>query len=97
MTTPSLHRTAVVLASVILLQGSAAGGTERTRGTGIYPGRASEYSGPTLVSGGQESRNLALGRTARHSSSYDYNLTAQLATDGIISEGDAAWFRLLQD
>ena len=28
-------------------------------------------------------RNLALRRAAKHSSSYDYNLTAQLVTDGI--------------
>ena len=71
--------------------------TPATRGIGIYPGRASEYSGPALAAGGQENRNLAYRRAAWQSSSYDYNLTVQLATDGIISEGDAPWFRLVQD
>ena len=49
------------------------------------------------VPGGKEYRNLALNRIATSSSSYDYNLTAQLATDGLINEGEAPWFRLLQD
>jgi beta-galactosidase/beta-glucuronidase len=54
-----------------------------TRGVGVYPGDPSEYDGATLVAGGQTYRNLALHRPAYSSSSYDYNLTAQLVTDGI--------------
>ena len=54
-----------------------------TRGIGIYPGEPAAYTGPELVPAGRGYRNLALHRVARHSSSYDYNLTAQLATDGI--------------
>ena len=55
-----------------------------TAGIGIYPGDPSENYDPVLVpdtSGNY--RNLALLRPAYQSSSYDYNLTAQLVTDGI--------------
>jgi len=55
-----------------------------TRGIGVYPGAPSEYFGPTESKADDSYRNLALRRAAWHSSSYDYNLTAQLATDGIV-------------
>ena len=54
-----------------------------TRGVGVYPGDPREDLGPTLVADETTYRNLALHRPAYHSSSYDYNLTAQLVTDGI--------------
>ena len=54
-----------------------------TRGIGIYPGDPNEYTGPTMVADAQTYRNLALHRPAYQSSAYDYNLTAQLITDGI--------------
>ena len=53
-----------------------------TRGVGVYPGAPEEYAGPLLRPDGSY-RNVALHRPAYHSSSYDYNLTAQLITDGI--------------
>ena len=56
---------------------------EYTRGVGIYPGDPSEDFRPVLVPDDSTYRNLALHRPAYHSSSYDYNLTAQLVTDGI--------------
>ena len=56
---------------------------EYTRGIGEYPGKTDDYAGPEIVAGGGY-RNLALNRAAYHSSSYDYNLTGHLATDGII-------------
>ena len=54
-----------------------------TRGIGVYPGDPKEYAGPTLVADAHSYRNLALHRPAYQSSAYDYNLTAQLVTDGI--------------
>lgn len=54
-----------------------------TRGIGVYPGDPNEYTGPTLVVDATTVRNLALHRPAYQSSAYDYNLTAQLVTDGI--------------
>ncbi len=57
--------------------------SEFTRGLGIYPGDTLEDFSPELVIDRLTYRNLALLRPAYHSSSYDYNLTAQLVTDGI--------------
>jgi hypothetical protein len=54
-----------------------------TRGVGIYPGDSAEDFAPALVPDPTNYRNLALHRPAYQSSSYDYNLTAQLLTDGI--------------
>lgn len=54
-----------------------------TRGLGIYPGDPREHFSPEMVPDTARYRNLALLRPAYHSSSYDYNLTAQLVTDGI--------------
>lgn len=54
-----------------------------TRGLGVYPGDPSQYDGPTFVNDSTAYRNLALHRPAYQSSAYDYNLTAQLITDGI--------------
>jgi len=56
---------------------------EYTRGIGVYPGDPSQYFGPALQIDTTAYRNLALHRPAWHSSSYDFNLTAQLITDGI--------------
>src|SRR5664279_4917818 len=54
-----------------------------TRGIGIYPGSLNEEFVPRMHIDSASYRNLALHRPAYHSSSYDYNLTAQLVTDGI--------------
>jgi hypothetical protein len=56
---------------------------EYTRGVGVYPGDPREDFGPVLVADASTYRNLALRRPAYQSSCYDYNLTAQLITDGI--------------
>ncbi len=65
-----------------------------TRGIGIYPGDPAEDFSPGLVSGGAEHRNLALHRAASHSSSFDFNQTAQLVTDGLVTAGKAPWIAL---
>jgi hypothetical protein len=62
---------------------SSASSAEYTRGVGVYPGDPKEDFGPVMVADSSTYRNLALRRPAYHSSSYDYNLTAQLVTDGI--------------
>ncbi|MGA2198078.1 MAG: discoidin domain-containing protein, partial [Bryobacteraceae bacterium] len=53
-----------------------------TRGVGVYPGDPSQDFAPVLAADSTY-RNIALRRPAYQSSSYDYNLTAQLVTDGI--------------
>lgn len=62
----------------------------QTRGIGVYPGLPAECFAPTLVAD-TAYRNLALNRRAWHSSSYDYNLTAQLATDGYVMSKLGYW------
>jgi len=57
-----------------------------TSGVGIYPGNQAEDFSPSFVVDKGNYRNLAKLRPAYHSSSYDYNLTAQLTTDGIITD-----------
>ncbi len=64
---------------------------EYTRGIGVYPGDPKEDFSPVMVVDGATYRNLALHRPAYHSSSYDYNLTAQLITDGIKSTALPRW------
>ncbi len=54
-----------------------------TRGIGVYPGDPQQYFGPSSRIDAATYRNLALHRPAWHSSSYDFNATAQLITDGI--------------
>lgn len=55
------------------------------RGIGVYPGNPNEDFSPSL-STDHAYRNIALHRAAYNSSSYDYSLTANLLTDGIIEE-----------
>lgn len=72
--------------------GRFATSTEFTRGIGVYPGEPGADFGPLLVPDTTaEYRNLALLRPAYHSSSYDYNLTAQLVTDGIKDDRLPKW------
>lgn len=58
-----------------------------------YPADPAENFAPTL-STDRAYRNLALNRAAYSSSSHDYNLTAQLATDGIIGQGQPAYIKV---
>src|ERR1700743_1136225 len=62
-----------------------------TRGMRVSPGDPKKYSGPTLVADAHTYRNLALHRPAYQSSAYDYNLTAQLITDGIKEDSVPQW------
>lgn len=57
-----------------------------TRGIGVYPGNPAEDFSPSLQPDQSTYRNIALNRVVFHSSSYDYNLTGQLVTDGIVAE-----------
>lgn len=76
---------------VLVLETPSMHAQQYTRGVGVYPGNPAEDGAPTLVPAPATSRNLALRRPAYHSSSYDYNLTAQLVTDGIKESGLPRW------
>ena len=65
-----------------------------SRGVGIYPGNPNETSAPLLEEDHETYRNVAALKAAWHSSSYDYNLTAQLITDGIICTEEPATLRV---
>ena len=58
---------------------------KNTRGIGIYPGAPEEFFGPQLVDS-KEYRNVARGRMVYQSSAFDFNMTAQLLTDGIVEK-----------
>ena len=65
-----------------------------TRGIGQYPGDPAEDFSPSLAPDPSTYRNIARLRTAYHSSSYDYNLTAQLTTDGIVCHDEPRYINL---
>jgi len=62
-----------------------------TRGVGVYPGLPAQYDGPVFNLDSSAERNLALHRPAYQSSAYDYNLTAQLVTDGLRASEMPRW------
>src|ERR1035438_6483506 len=70
------------LLAILLFTAAAVQAQDYTLGVGVYPGDPKENFAP-LPRADQTYRNLARLRPAYHSSSYDYNLTAQLITDGI--------------
>ena len=63
-----------------------------TRGIGLYPGAALEnFDAQMVLDPDAPYRNLALLRPAFASSNYDYNLTAQLVTDGLVDTQMPRW------
>jgi hypothetical protein len=79
-----------LIAQVLLVASSVCCAQQYTRGIGVYPGDPKQYMGPTLRTDATY-RNLALHRPAYQSSAYDYNLTAQLVTDGIKETALPGW------
>ncbi len=77
----------------ILLLGFSVQAQVMNRPIGQYPGNPREYYGPTLVADNNY-RNVALHRTVYQSSSWDFNLTSQLLTDGIVDEAAPAWLNV---
>ena len=78
-------------ALLILVANLVSQAQQFTRGIGVYPGDPREYMGPALVVDSNSYRNLALHRPAYQSSAWDYNLTAQLVTDGIRDNALPQW------
>jgi beta-galactosidase/beta-glucuronidase len=81
----------VLLAASTLAVALAGEAQPYTRGIGVYPGDPKEYMGPSMARDAVTYRNLALHRPAYQSSAYDYNLTAQLVTDGIRQTALPQW------
>lgn len=80
-----------IVAFILAISTLPGGAQNFTRGVGVYPGDPKEYTGPSLVIDANTYRNLALHRPAYQSSAYDYNLTAQLITDGIKNTAMPQW------
>jgi hypothetical protein len=88
----SFAEKAVKSAALFVLASCAVASAQQyTRGLGVYPGDPKQYDGPSLVVDSTTYRNLALHRPAYQSSAYDYNLTAQLVTDGIKETSSPQW------
>lgn len=80
-----MNKPLLLLAAGLMLAGCGMK-TDYTRGIGVYPGNPKEDFSPTMQTDAKTYRNIALGRAVYQSSSFDYNLTAHLLTDGIIAE-----------
>ena len=79
-----MKKVAVLIATIACICASCSQGNEGyNRGIGIYPGNPDEDFSPVL-STDKQYRNIALNRAVYSSSSYDYCLTGQLTTDGIV-------------
>src|ERR1035438_6230234 len=61
------------------------------RGAGIYPGDPKDIFSPGMRIDSLHYRNIALRRPAYQSGAYDYNLTAQLITDGLTDTKLPGW------
>ena len=79
------------LSHLLLLTALTLQAQDFTLGVGVYPGDPRENFAPVARIDSTTYRNLALHRPAYHSSSYDYNLTAQLITDGIKETALPRW------
>src|SRR4051794_31542623 len=93
-----MRRTALLLFGSFVAAGSwVAGGSvaaqshNYTRGLGVYPGDPRQYDGAVIAKDAGAERNLALHRPAYQSGAWDYNLTAQLVTDGIKAKELPRW------
>ena len=73
-----------VLCLIVVLSSCENTGESYSKKGSVYPGNPDENFSPRLIRDDNNYRNIAKNRAAYHSSSYDYNLTAQLVTDGII-------------
>ena len=80
-----------LLTFFILAGVSSVRAQQYTKGVGIYPGNPNENFAPSFRIDASHYRNLALHRPVYQSSAYDYNLTAQLVTDGIVDTTMPGW------
>ncbi len=71
-------------AALIIGIGCSQESVQYNRGIGVYPGNPDEDFSPEMQVD-RTYRNIALNRAVYCSSSYDYCLTGQLVTDGVIS------------
>ncbi len=73
----------IIMAIATVISGCCTHQEQSIGAPGNYPGNPEENFAPTLVPGGPEYRNIALGRAASQSSATDMDQAAQLVTDGL--------------
>lgn len=83
-----------LLMSSILVGSMMPALAQQTRGIGIYPGKQSEFFGPQMQID-KKYKNLALHRAVYQSGAHDFNLTAQLLTDGVVTSEQPAFLDVL--
>ena len=85
-----LNQLIFILMAVVALGATA---QVMNRPIGQYPGNPSEYYGPSIEDGNGRSNLEYMSKyhTVYQSSSWDFNLTSQLLTDGIIDNHMPAW------
>ena len=76
---------AIVAATICICSCCNKDNNAYNRGIGVYPGNPAEDFSP-ILSVDKTYKNIALNRAVYTSSSYDYYLTGQLITDGIVEE-----------
>jgi len=89
----TIHYSLLTLYSLIvfLIAFQSINAQDYNRGVGVYPGDPKENFSPSMIIDNTNYRNLALQRPAYSSSNYDFNLTAQLVTDGIKESELPGW------
>ncbi|HOT54112.1 MAG TPA: discoidin domain-containing protein [Bacteroidales bacterium] len=83
-----------LLGLLVLVMAGCEPDTTYTKKPGNYPGDPAQDNAPVLSADKENYRNIALNRMTIHSSSYDYNLTGQLVSDGIKSATPPSWINV---
>ena len=85
------NRLQLLLFTLFFLMSAVVFAQNNNLGVGIYPGNPKENFSPTIKYDNKTYQNIALLRPVYGSSSYDFCLTPQLLTDGIIETQMPGW------
>ena len=90
------HNRFILLFTALFACACPAQAQQMNRPIGQYPGNPSEYYGPVIMNGQGRCKFEYLSKfhTVYQSSSWDFNLTSQLLTDGIIDDQEPAWLNV---
>lgn len=90
------HNRFIFLFTALFACACPAQAQQMNRPIGQYPGNPSEYYGPVIMNGQGRCtfEYLSKFHTVYQSSSWDFNLTSQLLTDGIIDDQEPAWLNV---
>ena len=91
-----MKKSRIIIFAILMAVVGIAQAQQLNRPIGQYPGNPSEYYGPSIHDGQKRCTfdYLSKYHTVYQSSSWDYNLTSQLLTDGIIQDEKPAWLNV---